>query len=536
MIRHNYTLEKLTGEFRSLIGCEIVACFSQEKDSLVITAVTDENEHFLYFNADPNLCSIFLRPDFNRARKNTVDLFEPLIGKIFTDVQMIPKNRLIRFDLEDYSLYAILFGGAKSNLILVDSRHNIVEALNSSKVTIAEKYEVPQSNVKELEELPGDLNIEKALSKSEYLTGKYYAREICSRLAIDSTENLANINPETIDKLKAEAEKIYEECMSSQTTYILRNQEKETILSLIPLRDYPQVIRDFDTVSGAVQYRYVNFIKNKKFRDLYKELSKMLRNEQKKLQRNIENARDLEKSIERAEKYRHWAELLASQPNPKDKPGIQAVLHDWDGTETTIPLDEKLTLIENSEKYFDKARASQEDMKVRKQRLPELENKLEQVTEALEKIDKADNNKELEQTEKEVKQILGVKMQKDSDREDKFRKFELEEGYKVYAGKSAATNDELTMKFARPYDMWFHARGAGGSHVVLALDKNQQKPPKSVIKKAAAIAAYYSQARNAKYTPVAYTYKKYVRKPKGANPGSVTMSREDTVMVEPGLP
>ena len=63
-----------------------------------------------------------------------------------------------------------------------------------------------------------------------------------------------------------------------------------------------------------------------------------------------------------------------------------------------------------------------------------------------------------------------------------------------------------------------------------------KKPSKQIIQKAASISAYYSGARNAKYTPVAYTFKKYVRKPKGANPGSVVLAKEEVIMAEPKLP
>jgi predicted ribosome quality control (RQC) complex YloA/Tae2 family protein len=67
------------------------------------------------------------------------------------------------------------------------------------------------------------------------------------------------------------------------------------------------------------------------------------------------------------------------------------------------------------------------------------------------------------------------------------------------------------------------------------MDK-EEKPPKMVLQKAAEITAYYSGARNAKYVPVIWTYKKYVRKPKGANVGAVIVAKETVIMAEPKLP
>lgn len=87
------------------------------------------------------------------------------------------------------------------------------------------------------------------------------------------------------------------------------------------------------------------------------------------------------------------------------------------------------------------------------------------------------------------------------------------------------------MRFAKHNDLWFHARGVSGSHAVLR-HNGKGKTQKILLKKRLP----YSSARNASYTPVAYTEKKYIRKPKGAHPGAVVMEREKVVMVSPGLP
>ncbi len=82
-----------------------------------------------------------------------------------------------------------------------------------------------------------------------------------------------------------------------------------------------------------------------------------------------------------------------------------------------------------------------------------------------------------------------------------------------------------------------HARGSSGSHTVLRSPTGKEaKPPKYVLQAAASITAYYSKQKNAKYVPVAYTFKKYVHKPKGAAVGAVVMSREEVIMAEPKLP
>ena len=117
-----------------------------------------------------------------------------------------------------------------------------------------------------------------------------------------------------------------------------------------------------------------------------------------------------------------------------------------------------------------------------------------------------------------------------------FRIFHVSGGFEVWAGKSSKNNDELTLQYAKPNDLWFHARGSSGSHVVLRIGTGSGEPSKKAKEQAAAIAAYYSKQRNAKYVPVAMTEKKYIRKPKGATPGTVVMDREKVIMVTPALP
>jgi predicted ribosome quality control (RQC) complex YloA/Tae2 family protein len=213
-------------------------------------------------------------------------------------------------------------------------------------------------------------------------------------------------------------------------------------------------------------------------------------------------------------------------------------LLDYENNEIEIPLKKEKSFIDNAQYYFNKAKNAKIAQENRVQRLPLLKNKIAKLDLALKELELCKTMKELENYKKQLENdgfLNDISNNQEKDDSQKFRNFDLGDGYMVYVGKNAANNDELTMHFAKPNDIWLHARGAGGSHTVLKCNKNE-KTPKHFIKKAAEIAAYYSQARNAKYTPVCYTFKKYVHKPKGANPGSVTLQREEVIMVEPKLP
>ena len=113
--------------------------------------------------------------------------------------------------------------------------------------------------------------------------------------------------------------------------------------------------------------------------------------------------------------------------------------------------------------------------------------------------------------------------------------YRLSGDWAVLAGKTDTDNDYLSLKAANPDDYWFHVRGMPGSHVILRA-KDGEGPDKSVLKEAAAIAAYHSKAKNGGVTAVSCTMAKYVSKPRGAKPGTVTIKKESVLKVRPGIP
>ena len=112
--------------------------------------------------------------------------------------------------------------------------------------------------------------------------------------------------------------------------------------------------------------------------------------------------------------------------------------------------------------------------------------------------------------------------------------YELPGGWKVLAGKTDTDNDFLSLKMAKPNDYWFHVRGMPGSHVILRAKPNED-PDRETLKRAAAVAAFHSKARNGGIVAVSCTRARYITKPRGAKPGSVQIRKESVFKVRPGL-
>jgi predicted ribosome quality control (RQC) complex YloA/Tae2 family protein len=117
-----------------------------------------------------------------------------------------------------------------------------------------------------------------------------------------------------------------------------------------------------------------------------------------------------------------------------------------------------------------------------------------------------------------------------------YKEYLLSTGLKIYVGRDGADNDRTTFDFARPYELWFHTQQCPGSHVVIKFPNKSFVPSKLEIGETAAIAAWFSKARNDSLVPVIYTERRHVRKPRKAKPGLVTVQRETSVMVEPKSP
>ncbi|MBV9402281.1 MAG: DUF814 domain-containing protein, partial [Candidatus Eremiobacteraeota bacterium] len=105
-------------------------------------------------------------------------------------------------------------------------------------------------------------------------------------------------------------------------------------------------------------------------------------------------------------------------------------------------------------------------------------------------------------------------------------------GSRIFVGRSPVENAELTFNVARPNDVWFHARGAPGAHVILQRD-DRAEPPLADLELAASLAAFYSRAKQSPRVDVDYTLRKFVRKRPAAAPGLVFYTEAKTMSVPP---
>lgn len=115
--------------------------------------------------------------------------------------------------------------------------------------------------------------------------------------------------------------------------------------------------------------------------------------------------------------------------------------------------------------------------------------------------------------------------------------FVSEDGFVLLRGRDAKGN-LAARKLAAPHDIWLHADGGPGSHVIIRRAHAGQDIPERTLDQAGGLAANKSWQRDAARARILYAEVRHIRSLRGAAPGTVRMdkiwlSRE--VPVDPSL-
>ena len=202
-----------------------------------------------------------------------------------------------------------------------------------------------------------------------------------------------------------------------------------------------------------------------------------------------------------------------------------------------IPLDPQLTPSENAQKYFKKYNkqkrtfaALQDQIKINQDDLAYLDSIFVAMDAVSDEADIAEIRAELaEQGFAKSKHRANAKNKKAG--KAKPLRYTSSDGFDMYVGKNNTQNDELTLRFAHPMDIWLHTKEIAGSHVIIRGEGKEI--PRKTIEEAAMLAAYHSKGRQSSQVPVDYVIRKNVKKPKGAKPGFVIYDAHKTIYVTP---
>ena len=519
MISNYYIIASAARQIaKECAGASFVRAFSLHSDELRIEL---SNACTIVAILKPAHCVLYLdKRSLPIPRKNIQYFFEELAGSEIQSVVIDSADKLVHIGFGDYIL-KLRFYNSPNAILFQDE-----------KVVTTFKKETERST--QPKEEASSHTLQDKVNEQLPMLGKYLEKEFFARysLQVDST----SFDVSKIEKDCAEYDTLLRS-FSQSFTYIVAGKEILSPIELYHLSQKPE--RTFSDISEGI----FHILRTRDQKDRLLQAKESLHNALVKRRAGIEKSiEEITKSLtdmSRAERHSAIGTALLAEAHTITNPQEKIKL-DINGETRTVTLDLSKTIYQNAEAYFEKARTSKNAKKELEEKLPSLLRRKETLASYYSKLDIIKSPTDIESLKKEmVSKGLNIFANQD-EREDldplsKFRKFILSGDYTVLVGKNAKQNDDLTLHVAKKEDMWFHARHVPGSHVVLQTS-GRKEIPKEIIERTAEIAAYFSDAKTQKHAPVAYTRRKYVRKPKGSAPGAVIIEREEVVIVTPRIP
>lgn len=508
---------------KNLHGLTFMECFSQERDELVLVFAQARGKNNYY---KPFYIKATLKPDFSgllfpdvvqRARTNSVDLFEQLYDKPVTGVRSFLNERCLAIELADGYTFLFKFFGNRPNFL----------AFNGDAVEDVFNQKLQTDHQLRLSALDRPID----QSFGAYEQAGYDHRKLFPTFGKIVNAWLTTELP--LRETPAEKWALLQDIVRQleQPRYYLTKVDHQPTLSLLPVGE---IIREFDEPMEAtnrffISYAGQNFFDKEKG-DVLRLLEKRLKRASAQIDANMQRLIGREESIKNEEVANILMANLHDIPEPPgQRSPDQVTLYDFYRDQpVTIKLKTDQTPQKNAELFYRKAKNEKKEEDHLQQQITVREQEIAQIGQHMAALNELTGLKNLR------KYIKQHGLLTDSIAEGPAELFkELKyEGFTILIGRNARNNDLLTQRYAFKEDLWLHARDVSGSHVLIKYQAGKTFP-KTVIERAAELAAWYSKRKNDSLCPVIVTPKKFVRKPKGLAEGQVVIDKEEVVMVVP---
>ncbi len=307
---------------------------------------------------------------------------------------------------------------------------------------------------------------------------------------------------------------------------------------LFPLRTISDYYKElsFSDISEAITYYYSNKSSSNRIRQKSSDLDRAVGNSLDKLYLKKQRLSEDLLKAENSDIYRLYGELLTANLH-QIKQGVSQteVLDYYKNENVTIPMDPRLSPIQNAQRYYKKYSKSKTAITEKNIQLKEANTDIAYLESVLAYIEKATSIEEIEELRQELVEGGYLRRRKNNFKPGKSKpapyQYTTSDGFRVLVGRNNKENDILTFKTASGKDIWFHTKDIPGSHVILFPDG--KSITETSIFESAALAAYHSKGRESENVPVDYTQVRHVKKPSGAKPGMVIFVDNKTVYVNP---
>ncbi|RLC03707.1 MAG: hypothetical protein DRI57_28875 [Deltaproteobacteria bacterium] len=436
--------------------------------------------------------------------------------------------------------------GPNGNIWLLDAEGNREATLRNKQYDSSEPYappsagdrlnpfEVTGDQISGLAGSAGESSMLGMLKKGFAGFNETIAREIIHRASLQGTSP-TDLDQSKADQLVRDINTLAERFTTANVGYLysMRGVSEVYPFKLTSVDSQPE---KFKSLSLAV----VSMCSRKQTRiDEADEERKVISAVGRAVKRLAKRVVKIKEDVARAADYesqKRYAELLQLHRGSLKKGMESAVVEDLmsnPSKSVEIKLEPTLSPNDNIEAYFKRFRKGREGLELLERRLEISQGELAEL-----RTLQANLETDFESASQRYQSELASLMPKVGDKREvqprlPYREMTLSTGLTVFVGRDGIDNDRTTFEFARPYELWFHTQQCPGSHVVMKFPNKSFEPSKREIEEAASLAAYNSKARHNSLVPVIYCQRKYVRKPRKAKPGLVSVEREKSVMVAP---
>jgi predicted ribosome quality control (RQC) complex YloA/Tae2 family protein len=479
-------------------GAVVSECFSQNKDELIIRFETKNEPLFIRATLASSFSCLSFPEVFHRARKNSIDLFEQIIGRRVTGVRQFNNERSFAINLTDGFSLLFKMHGNRSNCIVIENEVITDIFIKSIETDLSLHLTTLDRDI--------DWSFDSFVKNKDRLETHYFTfGKVVWKYLYDHGFKTQSLNDQwtSIQHVLS---------LLESPVYYLAELEKIT-LSLLP---FPTAMREFSQPIEALNYFHTEFTHKQV---LYVEkaaaisrLKSILKTGETYYKKSIERLQ----SLQTTNNYKVWADLIMANLHVIGDRAKKVEVQNFydDNRLVEVPLKEGLSAQKNAEIYYSKAKKQQTEVAMLQQAISKKEKEIELQKQQIDELNTISDVKAL----RAFVSTKGISEKSEKAESMPFHEFEFN-GYKILVGKNAKSNDILTMQYSFKDDLWLHAKDVAGSHV-LVKQQAGKKIPRDVIERAAQLAAYYSKRKNETLCPVVVTPKKYVRKRKGDPPGS----------------
>ena len=522
---------------------------------LGLEVYANHKRHYVLASAEPQRPRLLLVTEKLRSASVPLTPFALLLkkyvnGAFINRVQVVTRERILRieFDQRENGITTLVVEliGNRANIILLDAGGVILDALKrvtsavnrAREIVPRAKYVPPPPQGKAD---PLALTLPQLQSLLEKANGETLAQKVVASVAGTSplfANELAFRVSGTADSLYSSAyvTKIFEALTrawnSPAEPSLAFEKEHPVAVAAFALTQFPHYDKipsmsaALETFFGAEEsYEAVKVPLRAQINTALEKMERMRAN----LQRELVSADEIETLKLKGEMILGYQYALT--------PGQTKLRAQVDETLTLdIALDPKQNAVENANAYFAKYKRARDAQAAVPERIGVVENDIAFVQQLLNDLDAAETRAEIDAVIEQAQEANVLRDTTPATRgnvtRSEPRAFSSDD-FQILVGRNARQNDWLTFERAKSDDLWLHARGHAGSHVVIL--SNGAEVPQTTLEYAASLAAYFSQARAHGAVDVIYTPRKNVHRVRGAgaHPGLVTVREERVVRVKP---